>query len=49
MTNEEKDNLRSLVKFEISRGLDKKKAVAVIKRLGFKPATIGKYYETFSR
>ena len=45
MKNIEKDDLHRLVKLEINRGHDIKKAIKTIEKLGFKPATIGKYYK----
>jgi len=48
MTNQEKDDLHCLVKREIALGHSEKVAVLSIARLGFKKATIRRYYQSFA-
>ena len=49
MTNQEKRDLSILVKTAISLGFDMKATDKRLKGMGFKPATIRKYYKTFSK
>lgn len=49
MKNKEKDNLHSLVKLEISLGHNMKTAMEAIRKFGFKPATIRKYYKALKQ
>jgi len=44
MTNQEKDELRQLVKCEIKIGSSAKEATAKLKRLGYNGSTIRRYY-----
>ena len=44
MTNEQKDELRRLVKQEINAGRDIQEATAKLKRLGYCASTIRRYY-----
>lgn len=48
MTNQEKDELRRLVKHEIKMGRDIQEATAKLKQFGYGISTIKRYYRAFA-
>ena len=48
MTNQEKDELRQLIKHEIKMGRDIKEATAKLKQVGYNVSTIKRYYRAFA-
>jgi len=48
MTNQEKDELRRLIKHEIKMGRDIQEATAKLKQFGYSVTTIKRYYRAFA-